>query len=51
LAGVKKRTGHNITLGCLSVVTSRKKRCIYSEAVEFAELLLNTILCVDANII
>jgi hypothetical protein len=46
LTGIKENTGHIITLICLSVVASRKKRPICSEAVELAVLLLNAILCV-----
>jgi len=34
LTGIKEHTGHVITLGCLSVVASRKNRPICSEAVE-----------------
>jgi len=49
LTDIKERTGHIMTLGFLSVVASRKKRPICTEAVELSVLLLNTILCVDAK--
>jgi len=49
LTGIKEHTGYVITLGCLSVVASRKNRPICSEAVELEVVLLNTVLCVDAK--